>query len=190
MIPILIIVVALMSVFGIGSVALSTQQSSISSDGTEVIDHQTGLVWKRCPEAMYWNGRVCTGTPGRFSRGAALQRAISAGIFWRLPNQDELKSIVDMDSNLELVDGVKLAATNLTLFPNTPADYFWSSSLDPGESKYGCIDFYDGLRCSVESTEKQLYVRLVRVGSHVTVPRHSLRLLSSVLAELLDRGSF
>ena len=165
MMPSLILCAVLMSVLGREPVAHSIQRYAISVDGTEVVDHQTGLVWLRCSEGMYWNGHVCTGTPGRFSRDAAFQRAISAGILWRVPNQDELKSIVDMDSNLELLDGVKLAATDLATFPNTPANHFWSSSHNTGEGRYGCVDFYDGLRCGVESVQEQFYVRLVRSGN-------------------------
>lgn len=70
-----------------------------------------------------------------------------------------------MDSNLELVDGVKLAATDLTIFPNTPANHFWSLSLNTDEGRYGCVDFYDGLRCGVEGVQEQFYVRLVRSGN-------------------------
>lgn len=99
-------------------------------------------------------------------RDAAFKRAITAGILWRLPNQDELKSIVNMDSNLELVDGVKLAATDLIIFPNTPTDHFWSSSANTGKVMYGCVDFYDGLKCGVYSAQRELYVRLVRTGSY------------------------
>ena len=69
-----------------------------------------------------------------------------------------------MDSNLDLVDGVKLAAIDLTTFPGTPANKFWASTLHSDKGSYGSVDFYDGLKGGSDSEEKRLHVRLVRAG--------------------------
>jgi len=69
---------------------------AISVDGTEVTDNQTGLVWKRCVEGMYWDAAnaTCSGTATTFAWDDALiQTASQSG--WRLPNIKELRSLVE-----------------------------------------------------------------------------------------------
>ena len=136
----------------------------ISADGSEVTDQNTGLVWRRCSEGMDWNGATCIGEAGTYTHADALQLPGSAGVAWRLPSREELRSIVDMDIHLDLVDGVKLAATDLTIFPNTPTREFWSSTLHRDTRGYGYVEFYDGLSGGSESEEKRFHVRLVRAG--------------------------
>ncbi|MDP1947864.1 MAG: tetratricopeptide repeat protein [Nitrospirota bacterium] len=136
----------------------------ISADGAEVADQNTDLVWRRCSEGMYWDGATCTGEAGIYTHADALQLAGSAGVVWRLPSREELRSIVDMDIHLDLVNGVKLAAIDLTIFPNTPTREFWSSTLHRDTRSYGYVEFYDGLSGGSESEEKRFHVRLVRAG--------------------------
>ena len=76
----------------------SAQPYVISTDGTEVTDQKTGLIWRRCAEGMSWDGLTCAGTVGTYSHEAALQRATShannTGITWRLPNIKELAGLL------------------------------------------------------------------------------------------------
>ena len=74
--------------------AVSSHPYVVSRDGAEVTDQQTGLIWQRCSEGMYWNGATCTGVAGTYTHAAALQCAVNAGPAWRVPNQEELLSIV------------------------------------------------------------------------------------------------
>jgi hypothetical protein len=61
----------------------------IAADGHQVLDRQTGLVWKRCAEGQNWDGSVCTGFPTKFSFGAAtLVTSNPSG--WRIPTVKEL----------------------------------------------------------------------------------------------------
>lgn len=60
---------------GIFPVAAFTQSYVVSTDGTEVTDTKTGLIWRRCPEGMTWSGTACTGTVTLFTHEGALQRA-------------------------------------------------------------------------------------------------------------------
>ncbi|WP_295436623.1 DUF1566 domain-containing protein [uncultured Thiodictyon sp.] len=91
-------------------------------DGT-VSDAATGLVWKRCAEGL--SGAGCAGgAVSTFTWQNALQRAADADFAgrtdWRLPNKNELESLVERRCYEP--------AINATFFPNTPSSWFWSAS--------------------------------------------------------------
>lgn len=102
-------------------------QFVVNNDGT-VTDNRTGLTWKRCAEGLTLNGANCTGSVSNFHWQNALQWAQSlnnSGGFagksdWRIPNVKELASIIENQCNYP--------AINLSLFPDTPATRFWTSS--------------------------------------------------------------
>jgi len=159
----------LISLLGNLPVAASAQPYVISTDGSEVTDQKTGLIWRRCSEGMYWNSVTCVGVADTFTYHGALQYAANqtgyAGEVWRVPEVQEHKSIVDMDSNLDLVNGVKLAATDLSIFPETPASWFWSASHARSNPENAVdVDFYDGLAGKDVGSDvnKHYHVRLVR----------------------------
>jgi hypothetical protein len=93
-----------------------------NGDGT-VTDRATGLIWKQCAEGL--SGTDClTGGATTFTWQQALQHA-EAAVFagsslWRLPNKKELASLVEQRC--------VAPAINARLFPNTPSNWFWSSS--------------------------------------------------------------
>ena len=94
-----------------------------NADGT-VLDNKTALTWMRCALGHTWSNGTCTGSVKKYSWKNALQAADSA-VFaantdWRLPNQKELQSLVE--------NRCYSPAINLTVFPNTTNDWFWSSS--------------------------------------------------------------
>lgn len=91
-------------------------------DGT-VKDNGTGLVWQKC--SMGQGATDCSGTATTAEWQGALRycRNLSlAGKSWRLPNVNELKSIVDYS--------VYDPAIDKSFFPNTVAvgSYYWSST--------------------------------------------------------------
>jgi hypothetical protein len=100
------------------------ERYKVSTDGQEVQDTQTGLIWRRCVEGMAWDGKTCTGTYGTYTHEQAFQRATSeanrTGIVWRLPNIEELFSLVDINSFNSAIDK--------TAFPRTPPQQTWSST--------------------------------------------------------------
>lgn len=130
---------------------------TIAPDGT-TIDNSTGLMWMRCSLGQEWNGNTCSGSAAAVSWADALKAAENqefAGYTdWRLPNKNELESIVE--------GRCSLPATNSKIFPATPSTYFWSSSpyapVSPGAWS---VDFAYG---TVNATVKTfpLQIRLVR----------------------------
>ena len=147
--------------------AASAQRYVISTDGTEVTDQKTGLIWRRCSEGMVFSGDPgtgnCTVTASTFTHEAALARAqteaANTGIAWRLPNIKELASIADKSLSNPAIDR--------TVFPATPAKYFWSASPYVRDS-FGSWDVsFDVGRVSSSYSDGRTihgYVRLVRDG--------------------------
>lgn len=129
-----------------------------NGDGT-VSDLATGLVWKQCAEGL--SGAGCaTGNVETFSWQQALQRAETA-VFagsaqWRLPNKNELASLVERRCYAP--------AINLRYFPSTPSSWFWSSSPSAnGSSIAWGVVFHDGYVNNGYKSYAE-YVRLVRAG--------------------------
>jgi hypothetical protein len=113
----------------------------VLENGNEILDTQTGLIWRRCVEGMKWDGKTCTGYPFGGMLVECLHRAANearlTGKNWRLPNIKELGSLVDATQpNL---------AIDLTIFPNTPNDQMWSSSPYALDAFFGwAVHFYYG----------------------------------------------
>jgi hypothetical protein len=127
----------------------STPDSDFADAGSGTVRHiPTGLIWKRCAEGQDWNGSTCTGAAAGYTWEQAFARstAVNAGTQgwnagqtdWRVPNQKELRAIVER--------GCYNPSINATQFPATPASYFWSGSPNAGNSDYAWgVDFYGGL---------------------------------------------
>jgi hypothetical protein len=142
-------------------VAVSAQPYVVSTDGSEVTDQHTGLIWKRCSEGMNWDGTTCAGTAGTFTHEAALtqatSQATSTGVTWRLPNVKELSSITDKT--------VVNPAIDSAAFPVTPTSWFWSSTPYAGSSDQAWgIHLYLGVFGPGVRANNGGNVRLVRGG--------------------------
>lgn len=117
------------------------QKYKILEDGHEVLDTQTGLIWRRCVEGMQWNGKNCEGHAFGGMLVESLERAKMQATLtdknWRLPNIKELASLVDFSQQNLAID--------TEVFPNTPNDQFWSSSPYAMDAFYGWVThFYYG----------------------------------------------
>lgn len=135
------------------SIAQAQSRYSYSTDGSEAIDSQTGLVWRRCAEGMTWSAGSCTGSPNLFMREQALAHAkTQAG--WRLPNVKELASILDLDRNMPTID--------MDAFPATLSRPFWSSSPYPGLNGSAWVVGFDGGYIQYQGGGMPYPVRLVR----------------------------
>jgi hypothetical protein len=111
---------------------------SFSTDGAEVTDSKTGLVWQRCSAGQVWSAgtATCTGTAAAYTHEAALGYAQSQ-TGWRLPNVKELSSITDKTRSIPAID--------VTVFPATPSNWFWTSTPYAGDASVAWgVDFNDG----------------------------------------------
>jgi hypothetical protein len=124
-----------------------------------VSDAATGLRWKRCAEGL--SGAGCaSGAAATFIWRNALQRAADADFAgrtdWRLPNKNELESLVERRCYNP--------AINATFFPNTPSSWFWSASPYAGGPGYAWyVNFgYGSVGNNVKGDAGS--VRLVRGG--------------------------
>lgn len=126
-----------------------------NGDGT-VTDLFTGLVWKQSIEGFTIDCLSLTGTT--FSWQGALEcaegRTFAGSSAWRLPNKNELASLVERCRSEP--------AINPVFFPNTPSGLFWSSSPYAGDPNVAWfVDFFYGY-AYYDQKESRMNVRLVR----------------------------
>lgn len=135
------------------------QTFTIHNNGT-VTHHTTGLMWMRCVLGQTWSDNTCNGTAQTYQWWTALQMADSysfAGYSdWRLPNKNELASIVE--------EACFSPAINTLAFPNDPAWIVWSSSPSAGNSNSAWLAVFDDGRVATNDKKNSYYVRLVRGG--------------------------
>ena len=139
-------------------IATSPKASFIFHDDGTVTQKTTGLVWMRCALGQDWDGKTCSGTPSAFSWAEALKASVlqdfAGSRDWRLPNVNELESIVE--------ERCVSPALNAEAFPSTPGEFFWTSSPYAGQASGAwSVDFGYGTVTASDKTAK-IYVRLVR----------------------------
>lgn len=126
---------------------------SYSADGSEVTDSKTGLIWRRCSEGQSWSAGTCSGTAATYTHEQALAQA-KAQTGWRLPNVKELSSITDKTRSNPAID--------VTAFPATPSNYYWSASPYAGDAANAWFVYF-GVGYVVNFNRYGSYqVRLVR----------------------------
>ncbi|MBP8295176.1 MAG: DUF1566 domain-containing protein [Burkholderiales bacterium] len=147
------------------SMAESTPTSAFTVHGDDTATHNlTGLMWKRCVEGR--SGASCaTGaaTPMTWSAAHAAAVADRTGGYadWRVPNRNELQSIIESCG--------WGPAINQTIFPATPGlgfpdpTFYTSTTYLPGPSRAVGISFLDGFPFILTKTFP-FSVRLVRGG--------------------------
>jgi len=120
-------------------------------NGNGTISDKNGLMWQKEDEED-------DNTERRWDDAISYCKGLSLGGYsdWRLPNREELKSIID--------ETRKKPTINTTYFPNTKSSHYWSSTTDAGRTTGAwSVDFYGG---SVYDGHKSnnYYVRCVRDG--------------------------
>jgi hypothetical protein len=135
-----------------------------NGDGT-VTDLETKLMWMRCSSGQQWLGQRCIGIADAHGWLETKQYADKVNrdgeaFFndWRVPSLRELATITDR--------GCVNPRTNLSVFPDTPAAPFWSSTPRPGESsgvRFLALSFgVEGV--VLARKDERFHVRLVRTG--------------------------
>ncbi len=138
-----------------------------NGDGT-VTDTATGLMWQKCSHGQTWSDGQCTGDPVYLGWGSALKHA--EGLTWanysdwRLPNRNELQSLVDYNQRSPAISPLFTQGTGLDFyFSSTPFGYRGTMR----------VDFRNGRVMFLTSTHTSL-MRAVRSGNSTIVRLGSL----------------
>jgi len=118
-----------------------------NKDGA-VIDTKTGLIWQKdtAPDTYEWQDAL----------SYCKSFTLAGHNDWRLPNINELQSLVDYTRCSPSI--------NTSLFPNTVSSYYWSSTTYAGRPNYAWyVNFLGGL-VSYSYKSRNGYVRAVRGG--------------------------
>jgi hypothetical protein len=102
------------------SIELSSFPFIDNGNGT-VKDNFTSLIWQKCNVGKN-NDSLCSGTSTTMSWQLAMQSCKNlnlAGRVWRLPNINELYTLVDYNYSNNI---------NTSLFPNNESSLYWSST--------------------------------------------------------------
>jgi len=131
-----------------------------SGGGDELIDTYTGLIWRRCAEGQDWDGSHCIGSYTHFAWNTALAHAESeagrTNLAWHVPNVKELTSLVNPNAR---------NPAHYSAFPDTPASWFWTSTLYAGNVSYAWfVGFYEGMVSAYSRDGIDGAVRLVRTA--------------------------
>lgn len=133
----------------------------IENNGT-LVDLTTGLMWQRCALGYEWKNNTCItqdATPSVFTWEEALTRAAQAKSFagfenWRLPNKNELGSLVDY--------ACAQPALDVNLFPETRSAGYWTNTPNTfTELRAWAVNFAHGDHTSSSRTDL-MAARLVR----------------------------
>jgi Protein of unknown function (DUF1566) len=124
--------------------------------GDTVYDKTTDLTWMRCSYGQQWSDEGgCSGTARLIDWDSAMGLHLPDGVAWRLPERDELQSIVD--------HGCKRPAINETVFPATPSIQYWTST--PSSPSYAWIIYFrTGMPTWTFPKSTAFAVRLVHEG--------------------------
>lgn len=143
-----------------GAITPSTPTGDFVDNLNGTVTHtKTGLMWMRCSLGQSWNGSGCEHTAASYSWQGALNAAKGhsfAGYSdWRLPNINELESIVE--------ERCWAPSINSSIFPNIPPNWFWSSSpvVVSNRNFVWSVDLY-GSHYSNQFRESENYALLVR----------------------------
>lgn len=149
-------------------------------DGT-VTDVQTGLQWMRFCLGQTWQSGACVGSAKEFTWQAA-QEAVHAfnrqGGYagycdWRIPTKKELQTLVYCSSGQPKIwnDTGKPCAGDCEsptihplVFPNTPSEWFWSSSTYAYDPNYAWYVYFSLGGVYAGNKNQDRHVRLVRGG--------------------------
>ncbi len=121
-----------------------------NGDGT-VTDSETGLIWQKTPSAETKNWQDAL--------AACTDLSLAGKSDWRLPNRNELQSIVDYRWHHPAIDS--------RIFPNVIGGNFWTSTTDTFSSPTAAyaVDFNGGAVSSHNKAGNAFQMLAVRGGS-------------------------
>lgn len=147
---------------------LYTPTADFTDHGDGTVTHKkTSLTWKRCSEGQTWSRLGCLGAASEYTwaQAMALTSSFTGSGDWRVPNQNELLTIVEW--------GKVSPAINEAVFPDIPLPRFgsisfWSASPSGSGHAWG-VEFVDGSEGGNNQSSAK-YVRLVRGSRSVEAP--------------------
>ncbi len=126
-----------------------------NGNGT-VTDSATGLIWQKCSNGQ--NATSCSGSASTITWSNAITYCNGltlAGRTWRLPNVNELRSIVDFTKSTA-------PTIDTTAFPSTQSNFYWSSSTYAKNTIFAWfVYFVNGVVESSDKASSGYYVRRV-----------------------------
>ncbi|MGI9211472.1 MAG: DUF1566 domain-containing protein, partial [Methylococcaceae bacterium] len=151
-----------------------------NGDGT-VLHKKTGLVWMRCALGQTWTGQTCLDTTRyyNYDRASTLTVVYAGKSDWRLPNAQEIQSLIDRERSHP--------AINTSIFPNTDRVAFWSTSPVVGSSNGAWAVFFDDGRVDYSSRNSALAVRLVRGNPYLSTGSRLTDYIAGYEATVNDR---
>jgi hypothetical protein len=121
-----------------------------------VYDKSTDLTWTRCSYGQQWTeDGGCSGSVKLLDWHSAMGLHLKGDGDWRLPDRDELQSIVARNC--------KKPAINDTVFPGTPSIQYWTSTAS-GPSYAWVVFFRTGMPTWNFLKATPFAVRMVRTG--------------------------
>jgi Protein of unknown function (DUF1566) len=103
---------------------------------------------------LNWQQTVASSKYAWSDAGTYCSTLTLGGGGWRLPSENELQTIVDESRMSPAIDP--------TAFPETPGDFFWTSTTVPSFANFAwAITFNDGVTTLLDITEPE-WVRCVR----------------------------
>ncbi len=155
-------VMALLVIWSMMADALPVQGALVDNGDGTVSDTATGLMWQKAtaPDAYTWEQALA------YCEGLSL----SVYTDWRLPNVNELQSLVDNSQVSPAIDPL--------LAPDTPSGRYWTSSPVSGSSSgaWSVIFSYGYVGSYIVSGSS--YVRAVRTGQCTTAMPWMMLLLN------------
>ena len=146
----------------VASASQAQDRFTISSNGQDVTDTTSKLVWRRCAEGLRWDGKTCAGKVKTFKYPEAKEAAAAAAKgdakAWRIPTRDELVALVDKTAK-------KKPRIDIKAFPDTPAKPFWA--IRPGSDddlNAWLVNFANG-KVSGNTGQRRFPLRLVRTSA-------------------------
>ncbi|GAA0856708.1 DUF1566 domain-containing protein [Aliiglaciecola litoralis] len=128
-----------------------------NGDGT-VTHETTGLMWMQCSIGQTWSNGNCVGDAAQLNWQEALQTAhgfeIASLDGWRLPNVKELASLTERKC--------VRPAINTTMFPNTAADDYWTSTPSLSDPQRAWVVAFFNSSNSIKQKNLFVFARLVR----------------------------
>ncbi|KXI26975.1 Lcl C-terminal domain-containing protein [Paraglaciecola hydrolytica] len=144
------------------SIAATTPSDNfVDNENGTITDSKHGLMWMRCSLGQTWQNGSCVGDALALSWQQALVTAhgyvYANQQGWRVPNVKELASITE-------VQCVR-PAINIELFPDTPADDFWSSTPSVTDPQRAWVIAFFNSSNSLKDKKLFVYSRLVRTAN-------------------------